>query len=46
MSDAFFLLDPGDTKVVEFSAGIPRTTEPKRYDGKVYIFKLPWPPWP
>ncbi len=46
MSDAFFLLDPGDTRVVEFSAGIPRTTEPKRYTGKVYIFKLPWSPWP
>ncbi len=46
MNDAFFLLDSGDTKVVEFSVGIPITAAPQRYTGKVYIFKIPWSPWP
>ena len=46
ISDAFFLVDPSDTKVVEFRAGIPRTAAPQRYDGKLYVFKIPWSPWP
>jgi hypothetical protein len=46
MSDAFFVLDPGESKEVTFTAAIPGTTEPKRYSGNVRIFKTPWPPWP
>ena len=46
ISDAFFVLDSGETKHVELAAGIPGTAEQKRYSGKVYIFKIPWLPWP
>ena len=46
ISDAFFILDPGQAKEVEFSAGIPGTAQPKQYSGKVYVFRTPWLPWP
>jgi len=46
MSDAFFLLQPGDEATVEFTAVVPGTAEPKRYSGKVYVIRTPWPPWP
>ncbi len=42
VSDAFFSLEPGETKTVGFTARIPKNAEPKRYSGDVYLVRLPW----
>lgn len=46
ISDAFFVLRSGQTKDVKVSAGIPGTAAQKHYSGKVYVFRVPWLPWP
>jgi hypothetical protein len=46
MSDAFFVLDPGETKTVEFVTVVPGSAEAKKYTGKVYVVRMPWFPWP
>lgn len=46
ISDAFFVLKPGDEKEVEISAAIPTTAEPKEYSGRIRVVRVPWVPWP
>ncbi len=46
LSDAFFTLDGGETRDVEFTLVVPPNAEPKKYSGRVMIVRMPWPPWP
>lgn len=45
VSDAFFLLDPGDGKDVEFTMAVPGTARSKAYTGRVLIIRTSWIPW-
>ncbi len=45
VSDAFFTLDGGETKSVEFTLVVPPTAQPKKYSGRVLVIRIPWLPW-
>jgi hypothetical protein len=45
VSDAFFVLEKGDERTVEFKVRPPMNAEAKRYSGRVFIVRMPWTPW-
>ncbi len=49
ISDAFFVLDPGDEKEVTFTVDPPPSAlsgEAKKYTGRVIVLRVPWwTPW-
>lgn len=46
MSDAFFTLDPGEIRQVDFTLNVPAAVEVKSYSGRVVIVRTPWIPLP
>jgi hypothetical protein len=42
ISDAFFHLEPGNEKTVEFKVRPPAGAEAKRYSGRVLVVRVPW----
>jgi hypothetical protein len=45
VDDAFFVLDKGEERTVEFKVRPPINAEEKRYSGRIFIVRLPWTPW-
>jgi hypothetical protein len=45
VSDAFFVLDKGEERTVEFTVRPPINAGEKRYSGRVFIVRMPWTPW-
>jgi hypothetical protein len=45
VSDAFFVLDKGEERTVEFKVHPAMNAEQKRYSGHVFIVRMPWTPW-
>ena len=41
-SDMFFSMTPGETKDIDFTVHAPVNMTDQRYDGTVFIFRLPW----
>lgn len=46
ISDAFFTLDRGETKNVDFTLILPPNAAPGKYSGRVLVLRVPWSPWP
>ncbi len=42
IDDAFFVLDKGESRTVQFEIISPDGAERKRYSGKVLVFRIPW----
>ena len=42
IDDAFFVLDKGEERTVEFKVRAPINAQEKRYSGRVFIVRLPW----
>ena len=46
ISDAFFVIDPGDMKEITFRVEPPPSADTKEYSGKVIVVRVPWwTPW-
>jgi hypothetical protein len=45
VDDAFFVLDKGEERTVEFKVRPPANAGEKRYSGRVFIVRMPWTPW-
>jgi hypothetical protein len=46
ISDAFFTLERGETRNVDFTLFVPPNAEPRKYSGRVLVLRAPWSPWP
>ena len=46
VDDAFFTMDPNETRRIEFHIAVPSNAETKVHRGRVMIFRTPWLPWP
>lgn len=46
VDDAFFIMDPNETRRVQFDIAPPFNAEIKKHTGRVVIVRTPWLPWP
>ena len=45
VDDAFFTMDPNETRRIAFHIAVPSNAETRKHSGRVVIIRTPWLPW-